>query len=300
MSLSSKRLKGVYEKSLILPLNENSKYIIMSDCHRGQGNNGDNFLPNQNMFFGALDYYYKNGFSYIELGDGDELWENRKMKPIKEVHSDAFWIMSKFYKEKRFHMIYGNHDIIKSKKSFSKKHCYNYFCEVSHRYKPLFPNLKIYEGIVLKNPKTKEEIQLAHGHQGDILNDYLWRFARFLVRYVWGPLELVGFKSPTGAGRDSGKKDKIERKLMQYANEEKRILICGHTHRPVFSKSNDSYYFNDGSCVHPRCITGIEIENNCLSLIKWYIATDKEQRLFVKREVLEEPISISGFYDNAI
>ena len=32
-------------------------------------------------------------------------------------------------------------------------------------------------------------------------------------------------------------------------------------------------FFNDGSCVHPRSITGIEIENGEISLIKWEIST---------------------------
>ena len=51
----------------------------MSDCHRGQGTEGDNFLKNQNLFLGALEYYNHRGFIYIELGDGDELCENRKI-----------------------------------------------------------------------------------------------------------------------------------------------------------------------------------------------------------------------------
>jgi hypothetical protein len=59
------------------------------------------------------------------------------------------------------------------------------------------------------------------------------------------------------------------------------IIIAGHTHRPVFANLSlterrlmetgigsrgvrrkakaDPVYFNTGSCVHPRCITGIEI-----------------------------------------
>ena len=58
-------------------------------------------MQNQNVFYGALEYYYQNGFIYIELGDGDELWENRKIKPIIDIHSDAFWMLSNFYRENR-------------------------------------------------------------------------------------------------------------------------------------------------------------------------------------------------------
>jgi len=32
-------------------------------------------------FFFALEHYYAQGFTYIEIGDGDELYEN-KSRPI--------------------------------------------------------------------------------------------------------------------------------------------------------------------------------------------------------------------------
>ena len=31
-----------------------------------------------------LEYYYRNGYTYIELGDGEELWENRKLRNKKQ------------------------------------------------------------------------------------------------------------------------------------------------------------------------------------------------------------------------
>ena len=34
-------------------------------------------------------------FTYIELGDGDELWENRSMKQIIEAHGDVFSLLSR-------------------------------------------------------------------------------------------------------------------------------------------------------------------------------------------------------------
>lgn len=76
------RLNQSFEGALRLPLNYYTKYVLISDCHRGVGNSNDNFLKNQNLYFAALQHYYKMGFIYIELGDGDELWENRSMKQI--------------------------------------------------------------------------------------------------------------------------------------------------------------------------------------------------------------------------
>jgi hypothetical protein len=47
--------------------------------------------------------------------------------------------------------------------------------------------------------------------------------------------------------------------------------------------------FNDGSCVHPRSITGLEIENGRIALIKWYTDITDEGYLQIVRTVLEGP-----------
>ncbi len=62
-----------------VPFYSSSRFVLISDCHRGCGNHNDNFLKNQNLYFAALNYYYEKEFSYVELGDGDELWENRSL-----------------------------------------------------------------------------------------------------------------------------------------------------------------------------------------------------------------------------
>lgn len=293
----AKRLQQAYEEAVTIPLHSESKFVIMSDCHRGQGNTGDNFLSNQNLFFGALEYYYENGFTYIELGDGDELWENRKMSSIIEAHSDAFWMMSRFYKENRLYMIYGNHDIVKGRKCFAKKHCNHYYCDSADCCLPLFPGIQLPESLILEDSE-KRRIFLVHGHQGSVLNDQLWPLARFLVRYLWRPLELIGFLAPTGAGRPNEKKERIEKELANFANSKQQIMIAGHTHRPVFPQPGEGYYFNDGSCVHPRCITAIEIENGQITLVKWLVTTKQDRSLFVNRQVLAGPANITDYFES--
>lgn len=294
MSATARKLRCVYNTAEIIPFDERSKFIIMSDCHRGQGNTGDNFTPNQTLYFAALEYYYRNGYSYIELGDGDELWENRKIQPIIEVHSDIFWIMSKFYDENRLRMLYGNHDIVKRSRRVAKKGFKNFYCEGSECH--LFPGIEMPEGLVLEDIKSKRKILLVHGHQGSFLNDTVWPAARFLVRYFWRPLELVGFTAPTGAARNHNRKEAIERKLASYANNERVMLIAGHTHRPAYPKPGTGLYFNDGSCVHPRSITGIEINNRKIALVKWSVSSNEELNLYVERKVIAGPNCIDEFY----
>lgn len=186
-----RRLSNIYENSKVIPYDYSSKFVIMSDCHRGSGNSGDNFLKNQNIFFAALNDYYKKGFTYIELGDGDELWENRCMEQIIEVHSNVFELLSKFYKSNRMYMIYGNHDMQKRNKKFLECHYNGYYCGTRKKNFPLFNCIKAYEGIILENEyNSQQRIFLVHGHQGDLINDRLWKVGRFLVRYIWRPLEI--------------------------------------------------------------------------------------------------------------
>jgi len=56
--------------------------------------------------------------------------------------------------------------------------------------------------------------------------------------------------------------------------------------------------FNDGSCVHPRSITGIEIENGAISLIKWQIATNDDGVLHIVRIPLEGPRKLIDYKVN--
>lgn len=74
---SRSRINKTLQQAIQLPLYPDSKYVIISDCHRGTGNENDNFLKNEFIYLAALNYYFNRNFIYLELGDGDELWENR-------------------------------------------------------------------------------------------------------------------------------------------------------------------------------------------------------------------------------
>jgi UDP-2,3-diacylglucosamine pyrophosphatase LpxH len=297
---TSKRLSQVLANSGSLPFDDYSRIVLMSDCHRGIGGWSDNFSDNQNLFFAALTYYYERGYTYIELGDGDELWENRSIDLIIQTHSDAFWLMSQFYRSGRFYMLYGNHDIVKRDLKYAKTKCNSFFCESINSRIELFPGIKIVQGILLKYRNTDYQILLTHGHQADILNDNLWRLARFLVRYLWRPLELIGVRDPTSAAKNNEKKNTVEKRLVDWSKDHNQMIIVGHTHRPVFPKPGQPMYFNDGSCVHPRSITAIEIINGTISLVKWAIMIKPDRSLYVGREVLEAPIKLLDYFEAAI
>ncbi len=292
MSLHS-RMHRSFQSVPILPINNASRYVLFSDCHRGCANSNDNFLKNQHLYFSALQHYYNHGFTYIELGDGDELWENRKMEQIIDAHSDVFWLLSLFAKKNRLYLLYGNHDMEKKKASYSSLHCSTYFCTDIQHTETLFPEIVYYSGLILEDISGLR-IYLTHGHQADLINSVFWRVSRFLVRYVWKPLEHVGVLDPTSAAKNNHRKNLTEKRLSSWAEERRQILITGHTHRPRLNQS-DSFYFNTGSCVHPRCITCIEIKDRTLTLCKWAVSTRPDRSLYVSREILATPLSLSQY-----
>ena len=268
-----RRIHKAFDNALHLPLTNHSKYVLFSDCHRGIGNANDNFLKNEFLYMAAMEHYYQTGFSYLELGDGDELWENPSMKKIKEAHPSCFQLLFRFHSAGRFYSLYGNHDMEKK-----------YGC--SHT-----PS---YSGIILKDIHCKKDIYITHGHQVDFLNSTLWPLARFLVRYLWKPLERLGIPDPTSAAKNNTRKKKSEKRLTMWAASTNRLLITGHTHHPMIGTLS-SPYCNTGSCVHPGSITCIEIENRCLTLIKWSMQAGNDMALYVKREKLGETVCVDEY-----
>lgn len=283
---ADRRLNAAFAHAPAFPLDPSSRYVLFSDCHRGCGTQNDNFLKNQNLYFAALQHYYNCGYTYIELGDGDELWENRSFEAIKEIHNNSFWLLSRFYEKNRLIMLYGNHDIVKRRKSFACKQCTAFPCSTCPE-KELFPGITFHAGVILKSTHWTRDIYLTHGHQADFLNSSCWRLARFLVRYLWKPLERFGVLDPTSAAKNYTFKDKTEQRLSDYAKSNNRPLMTGHTHRPRLS-SDSPYYMNTGSCVHPRCITCMEISQGLITLVKWSTSVKKDRTLYVAREVLSQ------------
>lgn len=271
-----KRLDNAFLCAPTLTLTPQSKFVIMSDSHRGIGNTNDIFLKNEVIFLSALQFYYDNDYSYIELGDGDELWKNRSLKAIQEAYEDIFQLIDKFYRSNRLYLLFGNHDIEKCKKD----------CKDGYTYK---------EGFILKDSLTGQHIHLTHGHQADILNSTLWKLSRFLVRYVWKPLEMYGISNPISAANNYEVKEKTEKRLNQWAIKRDTLLVCGHTHRAVIG-SKLSPYFNSGCCIYPGCITALEIINRQISLVKWKYATDKNHYVYIKKEIIDQPVNLSDIF----
>lgn len=296
-------IKRISETGEVIEFDKDSKIVFISDAHRGNGGYSDSLRQNKNIYRAALGFYLKNEYTLIELGDGDELWKNKNCLDIAYNYSDIFKILNKFYDADRLYLIFGNHDIVKSKPEFIKKQekaCdqigYGFGKEMLH----LYSKIKFNESVILRYNPLNKDILAFHGHQVDFINCELWRVSRFLVRYVWRFLEgVAGFKAPTSPANNYNKGSKIDEMLEKLARKEKRMLICGHTHNDIFPEVGKGLYFNDGCCVFPSSITSLEITKGEISLIKWGIEVDEKNGLYIKRSVIGGPEKIEGYLEYA-
>lgn len=289
------RLTQAYKHAKVEYFDKDSKYIFFSDVHRGDDSASDTFARNQAVFHCALNYYYDRGYTYVEVGDGDELWEHGEFRHIRLAHSDVFEVMKNFHVDKRLILLYGNHNIFYRNKTYVKNNLYYFYDEYTQDQHELFKGIEPKESLVLKKKDTGQEILVLHGHQGDLMNDRLWFVNMILVRYFWRFMHLVGFQNPSSPARNHFKRHKVEKKYKNWIARHRKMLICGHTHRPKFAKLTELPYFNTGCCIHTRGFNGIEIVNNEIMMVDWRIRANKEGELEVVRSVMRGPIPVSKF-----
>ena len=284
-----------------LTLTPGMKLIVMSDMHRGDGSGADDFAQNSLIYRCALEYYLENGFTYIELGDAEELWENDNFDQIYFTHTPVYELLAKYHdpdpEKSRYLKVWGNHDL--------------YWKDNEAVYQQLFPGIQIYEGIILN-----EKILMLHGHQADpkCIGE-IASISKFFVHNFWTEFQRLGAKDPTRAATNPGLCNEVDCRLHEWATHNNKgitTIIAGHTHRAVYENLSmterryqeskvktehikikhelDASYFNDGSCVHPFGITGLEIsfeERLMLRLVGWQYKVEGKA-LTIERSIFIE------------
>jgi UDP-2,3-diacylglucosamine pyrophosphatase LpxH len=172
-------LDNALRKALKISLEEHTKVVFISDLHKGDNSYADDFKKNMRIYKSALHHYYLNDYTYIELGDGIELWENKKIKPILEAHAQVFDMLKEFAERNKLFLVYGNHDMVLQIPFMAKRLLGG-----------IIPEVKYYESILL-HAENQGSLLALHGHQADYLNYLFWWFFRFMVRYVLKPLQLL-------------------------------------------------------------------------------------------------------------
>ena len=319
-TLANSILKEPGKKGLVIPFEyEAGKFIIFSDQHRGSRNGADDFVLAEPNYLGPLEHYYNSDFTLINLGDSEELWENHILQ-IKNKNATTFEAEKQFLKEGRMIKIFGNHDLYWANDPLASWTLENIFGEkvtvyegvilgvtindkqlkifcthghqgdaqsdgnwfskffVSNIWAPLQAFLKI-------NPNTP-----AFNNEKKTLHNefmYEWSGAQENTLLITGHTHQPVFASLTH----------IERlyKQFQFAqfekNEEQTAALLAEIRKreKEFSAVALDYlsmkpgYFNTGCCCYSDGdITGIEIENGCIRLIKWSLTDGKPFRFLLE------------------
>jgi hypothetical protein len=73
-------------------------------------------------------------------------------------------------------------------------------------------------------------------------------------------------------------KARIEQRLIGWAQGQRKMIICGHTHHPTSAQYGMTPYFNTGSCVEPNQITGLEIRDGTIAEVRWTVKRGRARR----------------------
>lgn len=293
---TSSRLDRVFKEAFPIPFDDSSRFVFFSDVHRGDDSLSDEFGRNRHIYEHALDYYNRQGYTYVEVGDGDELWETPNYRHIKTAHATTFHLLRQFYVDNRFYMLFGNHNMLLRDPAFVRENLGTIYDDLQERSVDLFPGLTVHEALILTHRVTGQQIFVVHGNQGDLLNDQLWFISSFLIRYFWRFMHLIGVQYAASPARNRDKRHKVERNYTRWNANHGIMLICGHTHRPRFPKEGEPAYFNTGCCMHPRGITCLELADGCISLISWRVHSKADGTMYIRRTVMQGPRPISTFH----
>lgn len=254
---AARRLTRAYELAQEIPFDDDSRLVFFSDCHRGDNSRADEFARNEALFLQVLGFYNQAGFTYIEVGDGDELWQNRRFCSIRQAHGRVFDLLHQFHRQGRLHLITGNHDL-----------------GGDLRRPVVKDGIPTVESLILRHTRTQQRLFVVHGHQADFKSDRLGTLSRLAVRYLWRRARLWGL-AQLAQWRDLDRDyATLERRLLAWAAARQQLLICGHTHHPRSAAYSAAPYFNTGSCLVPGVITGLELQGGELRLVRWTAGPD--------------------------
>jgi UDP-2,3-diacylglucosamine pyrophosphatase LpxH len=238
------------------------RYVIFSDAHKGNGSSDlDDFQQNEHLYCQTLKHYLDNDYRLVLNGDMEECWKTPLSEIMETYESTAFEIERQFAaRGPRFYMrTYGNHD-----DDWANPR------KVDKYLNPILrQQIKVYPSIRLGS-----RIMIAHGHQGDLTSDRLARLSRRVVHRFWKPLQqLLKVKMPGKVAGNNHIHSNRDRYLHQWAVNKRQVLIAGHTHRALFNPypkaDSTDHYINVGCCVLLDGMTGIEIDQGEIRLVKW-------------------------------
>lgn len=324
VNLTNQRLGGLWDEKTIPVLEtKEDKYFLFSDVHLGDGTKADDFHKNEKTLETALKYYKEKNYKLLLLGDIEEFWQF-DLNEVKDRYNNSIYEKIRAFGDGNVYRVFGNHDIDWR------------FLPDPVKEKPAKCESAV-EALKMKCKDGDIRILLVHGHQGSTESDRDWWSSRFFVRVfrlVEPAAKWLGFTRHPTVAKSRVVKD-YERILYSWAKKKNVILICGHSHRAIFSaksyierlkediaeldekilanrgnkkvvsdlrrekkeklkkikdeksKKRDiaslepdgkplPCYFNTGCALHSNGVTGIEIADDEIRLVKWHRDTQKK------------------------
>ncbi len=310
------------KKGFVIPFDlKIQKFIIFSDQHKGAKNGADDFMNAEPSYLKALEHYHQNNFHFISLGDCEELWENTLLQ-VRKNNKDSFQAEGKFLARNAFTKIFGNHDLdweidplapTYLKEIYHKElvalegvilrstiggQAFDIFCTHGHQgdlqsdgnwFSKFFVS-KIWaplQAYLLINPNTPAYDKGLKTLHNSIM--YEWSSREKNLILITGHTHQPVFESLTHVERLARKQQlAIAKNNIAWARaiEDEiswRRKSDADDIQPDYLKMRPSY-FNSGCCCYADGdITGIEIADGFIRLVKW-----KQKDGAISREVLEE------------
>jgi predicted phosphodiesterase len=207
---TEKKLMSLLAKAECIRVEDDSRWVIWSDLHLGNGGKRDDFAPNGNLFYRVLvEHYYEKGFNVILNGDIEES-QKFSLKKIVMRYRDIYKVLQKLHRRNKLFKLIGNHDYKLSK---LKKQPFG---------------LTVREA--LKLDFHHNTLFLFHGHQADHLSNKFRHLIDVFLRFVANPLGIKNYS----VAFNNRKKFKLEQIFYDFAMRNKLLALIGHTHRPLF------------------------------------------------------------------
>ncbi len=298
--------------------------IIFSDQHKGARNGSDDFRMAEETFIHALDYYNQQKFLYLNLGDSEELWENNVLTVLK--HNTAVFEKEKLFADRNaFFKVFGNHDLFWDNDPFAAlylKKMYgtkikidtgmvfriklpgrniDIFCTHGHQgdaqsdgnaltkwfVSYIWGPMQAFLQINTNTPATSDDRKSVH-------NEFMyeWSAKQDDLILITGHTHQPVFNSLTHLERlylnreeaeikgDQAAIEKIEAEIPRRKREYDRVNIQFRKMKPT--------YFNTGCCCYlDGNITGIEIADGYIRLVKWSKVNGTPTRMVAEEELLD-------------
>lgn len=311
------------KRGVIVDLDQQSKVIVFSDQHKGARNYSDDFALSEKNYLAALDYYNAEDFTYCNLGDSEEFWKNPLLTVLK-ANKATFEAEKKFLKRKAFIKLFGNHDLYWDNDPlawFQLKRIYGEQLRVYEgailRYKVKDTLLSIFlthghqgdlqsdgnwfskwfvsiiwgplQSYLRINPNTPAfNNQLKSAHNAIM---YSWTAQQSNLALITGHTHQPVFNSLTHLERVYLKLEKArtsgDREVIQLLEAELLAGKVSGEKSPRIENSKNTYFNSGCCCFSDGDITGIEISEGMIRLVKWKSSSDGPKRIILEEAGLE-------------